>query len=852
LALVGAIAGGVSDRVIAQIVPDATLEAESSKVTPNVRILGLPSDQIDGGAIRGKNLFHSFEQFNVDAGRGAYFSNPNGVENILSRVTGSNASKILGTLGVRGTANLFLINPNGIIFGPNARLNVNGSFVATTANAIQFGNQNFFSASAPDVPPVLTVNPSALLFNQIATGSITNQSTAGLRVLDGRSLLLVGGDVKLDRGILQALGGRVELGGLTEAGTVQLDVDGNDLHLRFPDGVARATVSLTNRAVVDASGQGKGGGDVQVQSRLVTLTDGSKIVANSQGSEPGGTLTVTAFESVKVIGTSADGSPSSLSTQAQGSGTGGTLTIETGKLIVRDGAQVGTGTFSEGQGGTLTVTASEAVEVIGTSADDSPSGLFTQTQEGSGSAGALKIETGNLIVQAGAQISTSTLAKGQGGTLTVSASSVELSGTSADGMNSSGLFAVTKGGSGSAGALSIETERLIVQNGAQVSASTFGGAQERGGTLTVNASDSVHLIGTSANGDVRSGLFVGTAGIGSAGDLTIKTGRLIVQDGARVSASTVQGSTGKGGSIIINTGELSVLNGADVTVSSLGSGEAGNLEVAAHSISLDNKGKFIATTNSGNGGNITLKELDLLLLQRQSQISTTAGPAKAGGDGGNITIDSDFIVAVPSENSDITANAFEGKGGSIQITAQGIFGIERREQLTPLNDITAVSQQNPVLNGVVEINTPDVDPNRGLIALPTQLFDVTGLIAQACPGGVGSAANKFVVTGRGGLPPNPNEALSSDAIQVDWVTLNPGVENSSSPAVSTQPTAPEPAPIVEAQGWVIGANGEVVLTASAPTVTPNTSWSTPPQCHASFFGNKSAKMSKDILLLHSS
>jgi filamentous hemagglutinin family protein len=122
--------------VTAQIIPDATLGAQPSVVTPNVTIKGILSDQIDGGAIRGANLFHSFQDFNINAFRGAYFSNPAGIVNILSRITGTNPSNIQGTLGVLGNANLFLINPNGIIFGSSSRLDVRGAFVATTANSL--------------------------------------------------------------------------------------------------------------------------------------------------------------------------------------------------------------------------------------------------------------------------------------------------------------------------------------------------------------------------------------------------------------------------------------------------------------------------------------------------------------------------------------------------------------------------------------------------------------------------------------------------------------------------------------------------------------------------------------------
>ena len=129
VAIVGTLSFGVSESVSAQIVPDNTLGTEGSTVTPNVNINGIQGDQIKGGAIRGANLFHSFAQFNIGEGRGAYFTPPIGILNILSRVTGANRSDISGRLGVLGNANLFLINPNGIVFGQNASLDLQGSFV---------------------------------------------------------------------------------------------------------------------------------------------------------------------------------------------------------------------------------------------------------------------------------------------------------------------------------------------------------------------------------------------------------------------------------------------------------------------------------------------------------------------------------------------------------------------------------------------------------------------------------------------------------------------------------------------------------------------------------------------------
>nr|WP_242063268.1 filamentous hemagglutinin N-terminal domain-containing protein [Nostoc sp. FACHB-892] len=838
---------GDNEFALAQIVPDNTLGQESSVVisSPNFEL-------IDGGATRGANLFHSFEQFNVKEGGRAIFRNPNGIENIISRVTGGNRSEIFGRLGVLGSANVFLINPNGIIFGPNAQLNIGGSFLATTANAIGFGEQGLFGASAPNSPTLLTVNPSALLFNQIAK-SITNQSTTGLQLSANESLLLVGGDVNLEGGKLSVLNGRVELGGLAGEGTVVLNIDDKNLRLSFPDNVALADVSLTKGATVQTSfergvGSQLGTGDILLQGRRVTIADGSQIVANNTGAKPGGTLIVRASELVEVLGASR------LLAETYGVETGGDLTIETGKLIIRDGSEIAAGTFNSGQGGTITVRASDSVELSGTSADGANfSRIITQT-DGVGNAGSVSIETGQLIVQGGAQVSTASAktSSGQGGLLFVKASdSVQLIGTStsADNPTPSGLFALGEG-SGKPGDLMIETRLFIARDGARASASNLGSAQS-GGTLSVTASSLVQLIGTSANGQDRSGLLVGSTGTGSAGELIIKTEKLQVLDGAFVSARTVgegRGGTvmvnasnsielngtsadgqmpsllttettgvGDAGNLMIETGQLTIKNGAQITSSSTGLGRAGDSKVEVSSLSLD-QGSITSQTTSGNGGNTNLSVKDLLLLRRGSKISTTAGTAQQGGDGGSININSKFIVAIPEENSDISANAFSGAGGRVDIEANGIYGIEFRKSPTLLSDITASSEFGT--QGTVQLNTPDVDPNSGLVELPT--IGVETKVAQAC-NSQSYAQSRFIITGHGGLPPNPiKDVLTGDAVEVGWVSLKPSsngfgeLRPLSNPPVTTRAVTTTPEPIVEASGWVVNKKGEIVLIANVP------------------------------------
>ncbi|UBF25615.1 filamentous hemagglutinin N-terminal domain-containing protein [Kovacikia minuta CCNUW1] len=194
---------------IAQIIPDGTLGNERSRVVPAQQIRGLPAVLIEGGAQRGVNLFQSFLEFNVGSGQRVYFANPTGIQNILSRVTGTNPSQILGTLGVNGTANLFLLNPRGILFGSNARLDIAGSFVASTADQLVFENGLQFSATNPQAPPLLSVslNPG-LQYGTAYRGNITNHGN--LAVGAGQTLSLAGQTVT-SRGGLTAPGGTVQV-----------------------------------------------------------------------------------------------------------------------------------------------------------------------------------------------------------------------------------------------------------------------------------------------------------------------------------------------------------------------------------------------------------------------------------------------------------------------------------------------------------------------------------------------------------------------------------------------------------------------------------------------------------------
>ncbi|MEH2173891.1 two-partner secretion domain-containing protein [Nostoc sp.] len=779
---------------LAQIQQDATLGSESSIITPKL-IDGQPIDQIDGGAVRGTNLLHSFEKFSISAGRTAHFNNAINIQNIISRVTGNSVSNIDGILKANGTANVFLINPNGIIFGPNASLNIGGSFVASTASSLNFADGTKFSATSGQTAPLLTESvPIGLQFGTNAA-PIRNQSQAspnnainifgqgvGLQVQQGKTLALIGGDITLEGGNLTASGGRIELGSVAGNSLVGLNSTNQGWALGYEGVQNFQNIELTQQSnipsTVDTSG--KGGGNIRLQGQRVLVTDGSQILALSLGTQPGGNLTVNASESVEL------GLNAFLSTGTFGTGNSGDINITTRNLIVKDGAQVVMFNLGSGLAGQLTINASDSVELIAgipisplpDGSDLISSGLFSATY-GAQNAGNIIINTAKLRIEGGAAISTS-----------------------------------------SEGILGRFSNQFIPATG-------------NGGDLTVNASESVELMGTSANGSRLSSLFAGTQGSGNGGNLTLTTGQLVIKDGAAITVSSEARKN------VNYQGGVPNL------------GLAGKLNISARSILLD-KGKLTSNSESGKGGDIAVQVQDLLLMRRNSQISTNAGGDKTGG---NITINASngFLVATPFGNSDITANANFGSGGKIAIAAKNIFGFVPRtraevEKLDPkginpnnipTSDITAFSQQNPSLSGTVQINSPDADPSKGLVELPVNLVDASQQIAAGCSSSGKIGRSSFFTTGRGGIQADPTEPLiADDAVLADWIALPPESQNRAGgiqkrAVVQAQRNTEEksqkvnsvnePTPIVEAQGWILDGNGNVVLVAEVPTASPHNS-----------------------------
>ncbi|NEP11364.1 MAG: filamentous hemagglutinin N-terminal domain-containing protein [Symploca sp. SIO2C1] len=566
---------------------------------------------------------------------------------------------------------------------------------------------------------------------------------AGIINSDGN---LTGGDITLQStDDINLTGGNLNSSG---KGT------GGSINLTSSDGA----IALENSLIRSQTNSGTGG-DFNFHARSFSLSNSNVILLTRNDAEAGN-INITATEFVDL------NQGSSLLTKIRGTQPNGNLTIDTQALRVRDGSNLSTSAesaFSTGSGGILTVNA-DLVNISGTSADGlTPSTVASISIRG-GNAGDVRINTNQLTLRDGGSVAASTFNEAQGGNVVIKADSVVVTGTSENQLFGSGISVDTLG-SGKAGELRIDTNQLLIQDGGVVSASTFDSGE--GGTIKINAGE-IFVSGASLDNQLNSGIYAQSFDLGKAGSLEIFTGDLLVENGAKITVSSEP--TSEDSRNVINKANALIeafkrIPNQDtippdfVVLKGSAPSDAGDITIDANYIFLNNQGEITAVTSSGKGGDINIDVWDLILMRHESEISATAGTAPGGGNGGNITINAPFIVAVPHENSDITANAFTGNGGTITIFSQAIFGLKFRPNRTHLSDITVTSTGGGI-DGIFELNTLGIDPSRGLIALPNE--PVNTELDEGCQGNGALAKVEFFEIGRAGLPASPDEPFDPD------------------------------------------------------------------------------------------
>ncbi|MEM8638605.1 MAG: hypothetical protein AAGG51_07325 [Cyanobacteria bacterium P01_G01_bin.54] len=864
---------------------------------------------VTGGIQSGANLFHSFDTFSPDQ-YSVTFDNTSmipglPVERIFARILNSGSGSFINNMIElslpNSPATLFLIDPQGLTFGENAKLGTGLSLFGSTAEAIQFTDGSQFSTVDSSAPPPLTVSiPTSLHFVNMASGievvgnghgrqsSLLINSGAsihslvpvlpsqGLTVEDGGTLTLVGGNITSNGGNLVAPQGQIYVGSVGVNTSIDLD---SNLIPDYTNTTSFQDINLNQKSSIDASGDG--GGSIQVQGRNISLSDGSLILSRTNGTTDGQDVEVRATETLNIAGTDSSGFvPSGIITQTeiQGvpGGAGGNVQVSASSITATRGGVISTTTFEDGgAGGNVNVDA-QSIDLQGTSIGLSgPSAIFAESFQGGGPGGDISINTKQLIVREQALISTEADVDASSGNIQIinaqnvtvdsgsriSSAVVGSSGTvgsilidsaqttlSRDG----NIFTSTEG-SDDAGQTIIRGEKLQIFDGSQITAGTFGSGAA--GPIQIEV-DEVVIDGTGnfpsrITSQVGSPLFPNVTGQG--GEIVVKAKTLQLSNGGQLSTSTfaqgdggriqldvtdsinvigtgesnVQGTipstiasqvtaTGSGdaGQIDINTNTLQVSDRGLVSVENRGTGNAGNLNINARYIKLNNNASITGATTSGQGGNLDLDAMHIIMLF-DSEISTTAGTSGQPGDGGNITIDAATVTGL--FNSDIASNSFQGRGGRIVITAQGIFGLEFRLARTPGNDITAFSLTDPQLNGEVVLNTPDIDPTQALIEVP--VVESPEVVERVCRVGVGSGRGSdgtLMVQGRA-LPSSPTDAPGVGRILLRELNLSGGSDIPNNPTPPTPQRSARDRLIAQRIGQ--NAQGQLALTAQAATPT---------------------------------
>jgi large exoprotein involved in heme utilization and adhesion len=614
-----------------------------------------------------------------------------------------------------------------------------------------------------------------------------------LQVSPGQTLALIGNRLSATGGILSSVSGNIQLGSVQD-GLIRFNPTLPGWGFDYAGIQNFADIDLSQKSLVNVSGLG--GGSIQFHGQNIRLTEGSVALLQNFGSQPSGQISINATGQFELGGITPNGSPgSSISSETLRLGAGANIQVTARQLSFQDGGRLTAFTFGAGQSGSITVNATNFIEINGfLPASPITSSLIGVGNAGfgaTGNSGFIHITTAHLRLLNSGSVSSLTFGTGAAGDVQVDATeSIDLIGvnplTLVPSVITTGTF-----NAGNAGNLTINTTRLSLRQGGAIGSSSP--ATGKAGNISIQASESI-LVSDMAPGSISSSRIASVAEILDP----------VTQSVFRLPPIPQSNS----GSVTIATPLLQVQNRGRVTVKNEGTGNAGQLSIQANTLRLEN-GFIEAKTASGQGGNINLQVQDMLLLNHSSEITTTSGNT---GDGGNITINSPVILGL--ENSDIIANAVQGRGGNINITTQGIIGLEFRNTLTPrvdlTNDITASSQFN--VNGTVQINNIGVDPSSGLVELPVNVTDPSQQIATGCAHNTGSS---FVATGRGGIPQNPTQDVKNDVYDGlrTWSDIRDISAYRTTQQVQAQiPKSPEI--LVQAIGWRRNAIGKIELFAN--------------------------------------
>jgi filamentous hemagglutinin family protein len=790
----GLLLGVLRGSSAAQITLDGSVGPQGPLHGPHYRI------GAELGQLRGSNLFHSFGQFNVPTGGSVTFAGPNTIANILSRVTGGQPSAIDGMLRSEiAGANLYLLNPSGVLFGPNARLEVSGAFHVSTADVLRFTDGATFSADLGQASVLTVAPPEAFGFLGPSPAALTIQGSV-LEVPVGQALSLIGGDVDLRGGRLAAPGGDITLVATRAPGDV-------DLAGAVMGGAARGHLRLSDKARVEVSGEAAGGvrlvgGPIEVTAAEVMATTGARdgrpltveaerlsVSAGARlqsGTTGGGTAGAVLVQAEHVVLAGVPNTSTGILSVAESGSTGhaGAVVVHADRLLIdgrgvrelvgigslasrgsrgnagdtqvlvrdielRDGGFIGSSTFGAGNGGTVSVQA-ERLVLSGIGETSFPDLPFDPTTIASaalpgatGAAGSVRVIAGTLELRSGGVISSTTQSPGNAGTVTVLAHRLLIDGGEAPVFtaiaSTAGAGPLAGGAFGAAGSIKVTAGELEIRGGGAITNATFGSGNA--GTVEVQA-QRLMIIGL--------GTFVSPVDQAPFP--------------SRIESSAEPGATGAGGAVRISAHTLGLADHGTIATRSFSPrGNAGDITLRVEG-TLELRGGALITTEAtqADGGNLSLTAQGRVRLQ-DSAITASVG----GGQttvGGNLTLSAPWVIL---EGSRLVANAFEGMGGRIQIEARAVLA-------DAASRIEASSERG--IMGIVDIRAPVTSLGGTLAPLPQAFVDVVVLLPARCAARLrGGTASSLVLGGREGLPVDPGGLLPSPLVLDDRLVVDPAM-----------------------------------------------------------------------------
>jgi filamentous hemagglutinin family protein len=594
------------------------------------------------------------------------------------------------------------------------------------AETIDVSNRSVVSTTAGNAAPGGDLRLEAPVV-VVTGGSTVGSAAAGSQ--PGGGVHVRAGELRVE----DAGGLRTETSGSGAGGDVEIDA--TSIH------VGKSAESPTPGLVGTLARGAGAGGDVRIRAGSLSLEEGAQLAAATNAAGAGGSVEVEASDRVRIVGTSTLGpsaivASSGLGAGSLASGSGGTVRVAAQTVEIADGGQISARSFGAGDAGSVEVRADERLTVAG-----GPRGfsvISANTVDGAG--GTLEVETDRLELRDGGSVRASTIGAGDSGDVSVRANQIEVAGVDPLAGNEAGVFSeasalpdVLDGGDG--GDVDVHVgERLEIGAGGRFSVGSRGfGAS---GNLRIHGPGDVALAGGATIGAVAEA-------DGRAGDVEIAgVGTLEVTDGAALSARGA-GAGGAGSVRVQATRGVLVASGGSITAESTGSGDAGRIAVDAGASLLAQGGSITTEASQASGGQIEIRATSQVVL---AESRVTSSVAQGGGDGGDISIDPEFVVL---RNSEIRANAQDGNGGNIQIRA-GTF----------LSDATSVVDASSQLgiDGQVQIESPETTLVADLAALPSTFLDAASLLRGSCAAR-GAGAGSFVVRGRDAIPPAPDTAL---------------------------------------------------------------------------------------------